>query len=89
MSDFDIPKVLVDAGGWVFASAVLTAVLILIRRGDLVPGFVYKREVERADKATEQVERQTEAIKTLTAEFDGFSTLAQRFIDSRERVGGA
>ena len=34
-------------------------------KGDLVPGLVYRREIERADTATVQNERNVKAIEAL------------------------
>lgn len=67
---FDLPKVLLDAGGWVFAAAVLAGIVAAIVRGDLVPGPVYRREVARADSATKQLEDSNELGVTLTAQVD-------------------
>ena len=86
--DFELPTALLDAGGWVFASVVLASVLIMVRRGDIVPGWVYRREVERADKATAQVDLQTESIKALTDQFEGFASLAASFMAVRRRGKG-
>lgn len=65
-----IGKALIDAGGWVFACAVLVGILSALVRGDLVPGAVYRREVARADTATEQLEKSNELGDTLTAQVD-------------------
>lgn len=61
-----IGQTLVDLGGWTaFVVTVVTAAITLIR-GDWVPGFVYRREVARADTATTQAERNADAIEDLT-----------------------
>lgn len=54
---FSIPKELLDAGGWVAAAAVALGWVGAILRGDMVPGSVHRREIDRADKATAQLER--------------------------------
>lgn len=71
---------LVDAGGWTaFVLTVVVAAIALVR-GDWVPGFVYRREVARADTATTQAERNIDAIEDLT------DVLAKRPV-RRRRVG--
>lgn len=64
----DIPKALIDAGGWVVAAAIAIGVIAAMVRGDLVPGNVYKREVARADLATSQLEKWNDIGETLTAQ---------------------
>ena len=66
----DIPKALLDAGGWVAATAIAIGAIASIIRGDLVPGSIYKREVSRADSATTQLERQNELGETLTTQVE-------------------
>lgn len=67
---FELPKALIDAGGWVTALAVALGVIVGIIRGDLVPGSLYRREVGRADTATEQLERQNDLGERLTTQVD-------------------
>lgn len=64
----DIPKTLIDAGGWVFASAVLLGVIIAVIRGELVTGSAFKREVERGDKLEARLEKWAEFGESLTAQ---------------------
>lgn len=67
MPDFvAIGRVLVDLGGWTAFVITVVAAAIAIVRGHIVPGFVYKREVARADTATTQAERNADAIEDLT-----------------------
>lgn len=66
----ELPKALLDAGGWVAAAAIAIGVIGAIIRGDLVPGGVYKREANRADMATTQLERQTELGETMTTQVE-------------------
>ena len=61
-----IGKALVDLGGWTAFVIGVVAFAFAIVRGYLVPGFVYKREVARADTATTQAERNADAIEDLT-----------------------
>lgn len=63
---FDIPKALLEAGGWVAAASIAIGIIVALIRGDLVPGALYKREVTRADTATSQLERWNEIGETLT-----------------------
>lgn len=72
--DLGLPKVLLDAGGWVFAAAVLAAIITALIRGDLVTGKsasdALGRETKRADKATEQLERNSEIGEKLVLSND-------------------
>jgi len=64
---FGLPPEVIQAGGWVFAAVAIAAIASLvigsIIKGALVPGAIHKREVERADKATLQLERQGDALE--------------------------
>ena len=62
-----LPSEVLGAGGWVFASLVLAAVITALIRGDLVPGVTHKREVARADRATEQLEKEGDTNRELLA----------------------
>lgn len=66
----DIPKALIDAGGWVTAAAVCIGVIGAIIHGDLVPGSIHRREIERGDKATAQLERQGEVNEKVASQMD-------------------
>jgi hypothetical protein len=63
-------KAVLDAGGWVACAITLGVVIGLIVRGDLVPGALYRREVDRADTATNQLERQNDLGETLTTQVE-------------------
>lgn len=64
----EIPRALLDAGGWVFAAVILSAVITALIRGDLVPGGVHKREIARADQATDQLERNSETNEKVVSQ---------------------
>jgi hypothetical protein len=49
-------------------TAVLTGIGGAVRRGLVVPRFVYDREVDRADELEVQLERLGEAFEALTEE---------------------
>ena len=66
MDPVAIGKTLVDLGGWTAFVIGVVAFAFAIIRGYLVPGFVYKREVARADTATTQAERNADAVEDLT-----------------------
>lgn len=66
----DLPGALLDAGGWVFAAVTLSGVVAALIRGDLVPGSIYQREIERANTATEQLERQNDLGERLTTQVE-------------------
>lgn len=64
----DIPKELLDAGGWVFCAVALFGIVAALVKGLLVPGGVHQREIARGDKATAQLERNSEAVEKLTGQ---------------------
>lgn len=78
-------KAVLDAGGWVACSVVLTGVLFAIIKGYLVPGSLYKREVDRADTATNQLERQNDLGETLTAQVETLIQLVADVLGARGR----
>jgi hypothetical protein len=60
------PEVISQIGGWCFAVVVCAAVIWGFVHGDLVPGLIYKRETDRADKTTALIELQTDALENQT-----------------------
>jgi len=89
----DIPallKALGDASGWVVAVAMLITGIVAIARGDLVPGYIYRREVdrgERAEDAIERAEKTTEQAAVATkAATDTALTVAARLADLQSAV---
>jgi hypothetical protein len=61
------------------ALAVLVFVVAALIRGDFVPGWVYRNERDNRIKAETQAERNTEAIKEVTA------TVKAALDDQRDR----
>lgn len=59
----EIPKALIDAGGWVFGAAVLAAVITLLIRGDLALKREVTRETERADREAARADSATVALE--------------------------
>lgn len=80
-----LTKAVLDAGGWVAAAVVATAVIAAIIRGDLVPGKVYRREVDRADTATNQLERQNDLGERLTTQVETLTSLVADVLTPRVR----
>ena len=76
---------LLRAGGWFACALVLAAVLALIVKGYLVPGSLYKREVDRADTATTQLERQNDLGETLTTQIETLIQLVADVLGGRKR----
>ncbi len=70
-----LTKAVLDAGGWTVAAVLAVAIIAAIIRGDLVPGAIYRREVERADKATTQLDRQNDLGETLTTQVETLTKL--------------
>lgn len=51
------------------ALAALAFVVLALMRGDLVPGWVYKREAAGREKAETQAERNSESLATMARVF--------------------
>ena len=60
------PDVISQIGGWCFSVVVCAAMIWGFVHGDLVPGLIYKRETDRADKTTALIELQTDALEKQT-----------------------
>ena len=60
------PEVLAQIGGWCFAVIVCAVVIGGFIKGDLVPGWIHKREIERADKITALISEQTAVMEKQT-----------------------
>lgn len=83
--DATLIKAILDAGGWLACAGVLAAVLFLIVKGYLVPGSIYRREVDRANTATNQLERQNDLGETLTTQVDTLIQLVADVLGGRRR----
>lgn len=66
MDPVTLGQTLADLGGWAAFVVVVVAAAVTLFRGLWVPGFVYRREIDRADKATTQAERNADALEDLT-----------------------
>ena len=42
--------VIADAGGWAFSGFLAISIIVALIRGDLVPGFIHRREIARGDR---------------------------------------
>ena len=60
------PTDLVQIGGWCFAALVLFSIIVGFVRGQLVSGTVYARECERSDAAIQLLDKNTEALASVT-----------------------
>ncbi len=70
-----IVKAMLDAGGWLTSTLLLGLIVLAIIRGLLVPGSVYRREVNRADTATNQLERQNDLGEKLPTQVETLTSL--------------
>jgi hypothetical protein len=59
------PAVLADAGGWAVVIAMIGMIGLGAIKGWWVPGFVWRREVERGDKATALLEGNTPLLREI------------------------
>ena len=59
-----------SAGGWVVAVAMAVMIIGLIVVGQLVPGWIYKAEVEWRKQATEATARTVEAMEHLSGNIE-------------------
>jgi len=67
MIDPSLIRTFADAGGLVLFIALCLLAALAFIKGWIVPGFVYRREVTRGDRATEQLERNTDVLEANTA----------------------
>ncbi len=72
------PVALANAGGLALAAALVMGILVGAVRGWWVAGFVYQREVDRADKATA-------SLATLNHSLDGLADELRRPITRGRR----
>ena len=80
------PEQLQDLGGWVFSVIVCSVVIAGFIRGDLVPGWIHKRETARADQATAVLEKMTNAVEKQTSVVEHLSTEMETLLSL---LGGA
>lgn len=59
------PIALAQAGPVAILLVVLAGLFRAVVRGDLVPGFIYRAEVEQRQKAETQAERNADALAAL------------------------
>ena len=59
-----------QVGGFVFAVFVSGAIILGLIHGDLVPGWLHKREIDRADKATDLLSDMTASMDRNTKVLD-------------------
>lgn len=60
------PVALANSGGWAVVIAMMTALGWAFWKGHVIPGVVYRREIERADDLAGQLERHSDAIEKLS-----------------------
>lgn len=87
---FDIPKALLEAGGWTVATAIAIGVIAALIRGDLVTGRSAKealdRETTRADRATDQLESSSDIGEKVVAANDRLSGQISVLIDLMSKM---
>lgn len=64
------PRLLADAGGWTVVIVMMSFLGTGFVKGWIVPGFVYRREVARGDKADDQADQNSRAIEKLVTLLD-------------------
>lgn len=87
---FELPKALIDAGGWVTAAALALGIVALFVNDVLISRKRHEaemaRETARADKATAQLEREAEVNEQLTGEVGRLATEVGTLVDVLGRV---
>jgi hypothetical protein len=78
-------KPITDAGGFVLSALFMLSVVILISTGKLVPGYVYQREIDRADKATAMAAKAVDGLTAVATQTESLSKLLEGFIAGRPR----
>lgn len=83
--ELGLPKALLDAGGWVVAAVIAIGIVTALIRGDLETGrsarAAVERETKRADKATEQLERNSDIGERLVVSNDKLTGQIDLLID--------
>lgn len=86
----ELPKALLDAGGWTVATVIAIGIIGALIRGDLVTGRSAKeaieRETSRADRATEQLERNSDIGERLVVSNDKLSGQVTVLVDLLARI---
>ena len=78
-----LAKVLVDAGGWVTAVALIAVILGLVIKGELVSGKTYRREAQRVDRLTDLMEKLSNANETLATQVHMIADLVSSILRPR------
>ena len=78
-----LAKVLVDAGGWVTAVALIAVILGLVIKGELVSGKTYRREAQRVDRLTDLMEKLSNANETLSTQVHTIADLVSSILRPR------
>lgn len=73
-------KPLLDAGGWTFAAIILSLVLLGFAHGDIVPGWIHRREIDRGDKATEIGAQVVNAMTCQADQMEALTNLLKGYI---------
>lgn len=83
-------RALGDASGWVVALAIAIIGIYAIATGKLVPGYIYRREVARGDRAEDAVDaanKTTEqAAKAVSAATDAALSVASQLANLQSAV---
>lgn len=82
----DLLRALGDASGWVVAVTVLALGVGALARGHLVPGYVYRREVARGDRAEDAVEASTRTVQQAAAATESATSTALAVADRLPRI---
>lgn len=62
MDPVSVGRSLVDAGGWTAFVILVVAGALAVVRGDVVPGWIYRRELERSDRVEAAMANLTKAV---------------------------
>jgi len=84
-----IGKAIADLGGWAAFLTVIVAIGVALLRRWWVPGWVFDREVARADKSDTQAERNAESLETSSEAYGVMAKSYDRLERDVERLTDA
>ena len=82
-------RALGDAAGWTVAVVILVVIAYGLVKGHLVPGYIYRREVERGDRAEDAIDRTDRIAEGATTAAKAATDAATLALDRLARFSDA
>ena len=77
------PKLLAEAGGWAVVVALGIGLAVAFVRGWLVPGWIYRAELERSDRIEKALTTLTQTVESVADDISW--NIADRYDVRRQR----